>query len=229
MATRELAALCVAGSTYARPLTHAVTADGRVYVVVAADGTVDRLARADADGRLPGMVVVTDICPVSVRDRVRGTLWLTGWLAPVPAADSRAVLLELAGIRPVECLLDVGQDASLLQLDLHDVILSDGTGTADVPAAEFCAATPDPLLHDETMALRHLDDAHRDVLDELVQRLPDPPPGRCWVRPLGLDSHGLTLRVDEHGGCRDVRVPFDRPLTHADELARAVAALRGRR
>lgn len=228
VATRELAAVCVAGSTYARPLTHAVTADGRVYVVVGADGAVDRLARADADPHLPGMLVVTDVCPVSVRDRVRGTLWLTGWLSPVPTVDSRSVLLELAGIRPVECLLDVGHGASLLQLELHDVILSDGTGIADVPAAEFCRAAPDPLLRDETSALRHLDAVHRDVLDELVRRLPDPPPGRCWVRPVALDSHGLTLRVDEHGSCRDVRVPFDRPLAHADELARAVAALRSR-
>lgn len=227
VAARDDAHVWVAGTTCARPTTHATTTGGRLYVVVAEDSAVSRRSVSAPRGDLPGTLVVTDLCPVRVRDRVRGTVWLTGWFSRVPDAEVREAGLTVAAVRPVECLLDIGSTARLLELHLHTVILADGAGTVEVPAAEYAAAAPDLLLPDEATVLRHLDEFHRDVLDELAQQLsPDVPTGRREVRPVALDSHGLTLRITAGQATRDARLRFEHPLQSADQLAVAMRALR---
>lgn len=121
------------------------------------------------------MLVVTDICPIGVRDRVRGTLWLTGWLAAVPGPEVVEALVAMAEVRPVECLLDVGTSARLLELHLHDVILSDRVGTTDVPAG---AATPG-------RAPRSAHRAHRRPAGPAERPVHRPAgrPGQPWVEP----------------------------------------------
>lgn len=108
VAARDEARISLSGSACSRPSTHGTTTDGRVYAVVASDSALGRRSLADPDAKLPGMLVVTDLCPIRVPDRVRGTAWLTGWLSPVPVAQLREAGLAVAAVRPVECLLDVG-------------------------------------------------------------------------------------------------------------------------
>jgi hypothetical protein len=223
VATRAAAALCVAGRDPSRPLAHATTAAGQVLVLVRADGeaaeTLDRAPGRDVSA----LLMVSDRAPVPLRDPVRATLWLSGWLTPVPEADRRAAAVAFAEVRPEEALLDVGGAAALLRLDLAEVVLREGGGCAEVSPADYAAARPDPLAGTEERALRHLDGEHPEVLALLGSRVPTGP-GET-VRPLGLDRFGYRLRVEGARGDRDVRVPFARPLSCAGQVHAATRQL----
>jgi hypothetical protein len=223
VATRAAAALCVAGRQPSRPLAHATTAAGQVLVLVPRHGeaatAVDRAPGRD----LSALLMVSDRAPVPLRDPVRATLWLSGWLTPVPAADRRAAAVAFAEVRPEEALLDVGGAATLLRLDLAEVVLREGPGCAEVSPAAYAAARPDPLAGVEERVLRHLDRDHPEVLAALRTRVPAAA-GES-VRPLGLDRFGYRLRVEGPGASRDVLVPFPRPLTCAGQLTAATTRL----
>ncbi|GAB3307886.1 DUF2470 domain-containing protein [Geodermatophilus aquaeductus] len=222
-ATRSPAALCVAGREPSRPLAHATTAAGQVLVLVPADGEVAGVLGAAPDRDVSALLMVSDRAPVPLRDPVRATLWLSGWLTPVAAADRRAAAVAFAEVRPEEALLDVGTSALLLRLDLAEVVLREGTACAEVSPADFAAARPDPVAPIEEGMLQHLDRDHPDVLAVLRSRVPTAP-GET-VRPLGIDRFGYRLRVERPGGHRDVRVPFARPLTCPGQLRAATSQL----
>ncbi|MGY1738391.1 DUF2470 domain-containing protein [Geodermatophilus sp. SYSU D00684] len=222
-ATRSAAALCVAGREPGRPLAHATTAAGQVLVLVPADGEVAAALEAAPDRDVSALLMVSDRAPVPLRDPVRATLWLAGWLTPVPEVDRRAAAVAFAEVRPEGALLDVGTSATLLRLDLAEVVLREGDACAEVSPGEFAAARPDPLAAVEARMLQHLDRDHPDVLAVLRSRVPAGP-GET-VRPLGVDRFGYRLRVERPGGHRDVRVPFPRPLTCPGQLRAATSQL----
>jgi hypothetical protein len=225
-ATRVAAAVCVAGRAPSRPLAHATTADGEVLVLVPADGDV--AAAVDRAPDVSALLMVSDRAPVPLRDPVRATLWLSGWLTPVRPEEQRAAALAFAEVRPEGALLDVGGTATLLRLDLAEVVLRDGGACTEVPPAGFAAARPDPLAGVEEQVLRHLDRDHPEVLSLLTTAVGRSGgavgPGET-VRPLGVDRFGYRLRVEHPGGHRDVRVPFPRPLTCPGQLRAATARL----
>ncbi|SNS28314.1 Protein of unknown function [Geodermatophilus saharensis] len=221
VATRAAAALCLAGRDPSRPLAHATTTAGQVLVLVPGDGEVT--AALDRAPDVSALLMVSDRAPVPLRDPVRGTLWLSGWLTPVPEAERRAAAVAFAEVRPEEALLDVGGAAALLRLDLAEVVLREGPGCAEVSPADYAAARPDPLAGIEERVLRHLDRDHPEVL--AVLRSPVPVAAGETARPLGLDRFGYRLRIEGPGGHRDVRVPFARPLTCAGQLNAATSRL----
>ncbi|GHE07396.1 DUF2470 domain-containing protein [Klenkia taihuensis] len=226
VACRPSAAVCAAGVSGTRVLAHATTGAGQVFVVVPADGELAVAVRTDPDGDLPALLMVTDHAPVSLRDPVRAQLWLSGWLTPVRAEDERAVAVAFAEAVPAGALLDVGTTATLLRLDLAEVVLGEGGGTVEVDPDDYAAAGPDPLVAVEAAALQHLDADHPAELALLRSRIPGD-----WlaeddvVRPLGLDRAGFRLRIESARGHRDVRVPFDVPVTSEAELGPAVHRL----
>ncbi|PRY47612.1 uncharacterized protein DUF2470 [Geodermatophilus tzadiensis] len=220
-ATRTAAAVCLPGHEPARPLAHATTANGQVLVLVPADGEVAGAVQERAD--VSALLMVSDRAPVPLRDPVRATLWLSGWLTPVPVADRTAAALAFAEVRPEGALLDVGGAAALLRLDLAEVVLREGGGCTEVSPAGFAAARPDPLAAVEAGVLQHLERDHPDVLAVLRSRVAVGP-GEV-VRPLGVDRFGYRLRVERPGGHRDVRVPFPRPLTCPGQLRAATSQL----
>jgi len=225
-AGRPAAAVCAAGIDGSRVLGHATTGDGEVLLVVTAEGRVATAVRHCADGDLAALLLVTDHAPVPLREQVRAQVWLSGWLTEVPGADRRAAALAFADVAPVGALLDLGRGATLLRLDLAEVVLGECGTVTEVTPEDYRAAIPDPLAEVEAQALRHLDDAHPDELALLRSRVP----GR-WltdgdvVRPLGLDRCGFRLRIEQRAGHRDVRVPFARPIGSTAELAAAVDQL----
>jgi Protein of unknown function (DUF2470) len=224
VATRAAAAVCVAGRNPSRPLAHATTDAGQVLVLVPTDGEV-ATALDGAPGRdVSALLMVSDRAPVPLRDPVRATLWLSGWLTPVPGADRRAAAVAFAEVRPAETLLDVGGAATLLRLDLAEVVLREGPGCAEVSPADYATARPDPLAGVEEQMLRHLDDDRPEVLALLGSAVAG---GRAResVRPLGIDRFGYRLRVESDGGRRDVRVPFARPLTCPGQVNAATSQL----
>ena len=225
-AARSGAAVCAAGIDGSRGLAHATTAAGEVLLVVAGDGDVATAVRGSRDGDLAALLMVTDHAPVPLRDPVRAQVWLSGWLSAVGRAEERSLALAFAEVAPVAELLDVGREATLLRLDLAEVVLREGGAVAEVEPEDFLAAAPDPLAGVEAAALEHLDTAHPEELALLRSRIPADWLGpQDVVRPLGLDRCGFRLRVEQPVGHRDLRVPFAAPVTCADELGPAVHML----
>jgi hypothetical protein len=226
VAGRPAAAVCAAGIDGSRVLGHATTADGQVLLVVPTDGEVCTAVRHSADGDLAALLMVTDHTPVPLREPVRAQAWLSGWLTPVRDEDQKAAALAFADVAPVGALLDVGRGATLLRLDLAEVVLGECGTVTEVTPEDYLAALPDPLAEVEAHALQHLDDAHPEELAMLRAWVPG-----TWredgdvVRPLGLDRCGFRLRIEQSRGHRDVRVPFAQPITSADELGPAVHRL----
>jgi hypothetical protein len=219
-ATRSAAALCVAGGAPNRPLAHATTAAGRVLVLVSADGEV-----AGALGTAPGrdvsaLLMVSDRAPVPLRDPVRATLWLSGWLTPVAGTDQRAAAVAFAEVRPEGALLDVGTSALLLRLDLAEVVLREGTGCAEVSPADFAAARPDPVAAVEERMLQHLDRDH----PRRARRPPQPGAGRpggdgaaARHRPVRLPAAGGAAgRAPRRPGALRAAAHLSRPAPRRD-------------
>jgi len=222
VATRSGAAVCAAGIDGSRVLAHTTTADGQVLVVVPTDGDVASAVRGSADGDLAALLLVTDHAPVELREPVRAQVWLSGWLTPLLPTDLQTATLAFADVSPVGALLDVGRSATMLRLDLAEIVLGECGTVSELTPEDFLAAAPDPLAEVEADALQHLDEAHPEELALLCSRVP-----AAWlshgdvVRPLGLDRWGFRLRIEGGSGHRDVRVPFAAPVAGADELGTA--------
>lgn len=208
---------------------HGADGSGRPLLLVA-DGTyLARHAAADAEGEIV-VVRAVDVCPVPMPDRVRGEVLVGGVLTEVPAIDLTAALVALAERDPSGDLLDVGAGRTLLRVDVLEVRLEDRLGCCGHPIPvepdAFAAARPDPLADGEPEWLGHLVSAHPAEFAQLCLRI-DPaerPPG-SRLRPVSLDRYGLRIRAEDDAGHRDIRLPFEPPLTAADELPAAIARL----
>src|SRR3954468_11243581 len=197
VAGRPAAAVCAAGIDGSRVLGHATTADGQVLLVVPTDGEVCTAVRSSADGDLAALLMVTDHAPVPLRDPVRAQVWLSGWLTPLAGAAERAAALAFAEVAPLAALLDVGHGASLLRLDLAEVVLGECGAVTEADPEAYLAAAPDPLAPVEAHVLQHLDRAHPEELALLRSRVPSSwPADGDVVRPLGLDRYGFRLRIE---------------------------------
>ncbi|MEU6755486.1 DUF2470 domain-containing protein [Streptomyces sp. NPDC046685] len=148
----------------------------------------------------------TDVAPTPVRDRVRARVTLLGrLLTPYSeAADS-------AGSTCVE---------------FDRAVLETPDGLAHVGLEELDAAGPDPLAPYEAGMLTHLLDDHPDLVT-LLLRLAQPLPTAAVVRalPVAMDRYGITLRLEERRGHRDVRLPFPSPLDDVDQSGAQIQAL----
>jgi len=225
VASRPAAAICAAGIDGSRVLAHTTTAHGQVLLVVPTDGEVCTAVRGSADGDLAALLMVTDHAPVPLQDAVRAQVWLSGWLTPVEPGDQQEALLAFADAAPVGALLDVGSTATLLALDLAEVVLGEGGTVTELDPDDYLAAAPDPVAEVEAHMLQHLDASHPEQLARLASRVP-----REWVdggavRPLGLDRFRFRLRIEQRAGHRDVRVPFSAPVSGPEQLGAAVQRL----
>jgi hypothetical protein len=108
------------------------------------------------------------------------------------------------------------------------VVLSDAEGTEALAPTAVAAAAPDPVAATGDAWLAHLAAAHANTLSALVPRLPIHlrRPGNR-IAPLGVDRHGLRLRIESETDDHDVRLPFGAPLSCPGQLGEAVRALIG--
>ncbi|MEU1874451.1 DUF2470 domain-containing protein [Streptomyces sp. NPDC019793] len=169
---------------------HTVTDDGRVLLDVPEDSALVAAAVCAPRGEPSAVLEFADVAPVPVRGRIRARLWLAGRLA---VEDGHLAF------RPTR------------------VVLRRPSGTVVVDVDEFTAAAPDPLALAEARLLTHLADCHGDAVQRLTRLVdPDSLYGAVRVRPLAVDRHGLTLRIERIRDHGDVRLPFHAP---ADEIA----------
>lgn len=158
----------------------------------------------DAEHRPAIRLEFTDVAPTPVRDRVRARVTVLGrLLTPYTdeAADSTCV--------------EFGQ-----------AVLETEDGFACVGLEELDAARPDPLAPYEAGMLTHLLDDHPDLVT-LLLRLVHPLPAATVLRalPVAMDRYGITLRLEERRGHRDVRLPFPSPLDDVDQSGAQIQAL----
>lgn len=178
------------------------------------------------EGVLEATVEFTDTAPVDLRDPTRSLLWISGELRLPSPREARDRALAALTDDPDERLLDLGHGRTLIVMAPHLIIHSDHEGCHLLNPEEFTDAAADPFGRWEGPWLRHLEDDHPDVLWALVSRCGAPlPPGR--PRPLGVDRHGLRLRLEGPDGDHDVRIPFRRPARTPHDVAHEVQEMAG--
>ncbi|WP_327264910.1 DUF2470 domain-containing protein [Streptomyces sp. NBC_01232] len=150
----------------------------------------------------------TDVAPTPVRHRVRARVTVLGRLL-TPYTD-------LAD--------DSGVNSTCMEFDR--AVLETADGRSHVGLDELDAACPDPLAPYEAGMLTHLLDDHHDLVT-LLLRLVRPLPTASVVRalPVAMDRYGITLRLEERRGHRDVRLPFPSPLDDVEQAGTQIQAL----
>ncbi|GAA3309181.1 DUF2470 domain-containing protein [Streptomyces cinereospinus] len=178
---------------------HTVTEDGRVLLHVPDDSALLAAALCAPRGEPSAVLEFADVAPVPMRDRIRVRLWLAGWFT-----------------------VEEGH----LALHATRVVLRRPSGAVVIDPDQFAAAAPDPLATAEARLLTHLAEAHPDAVERLT-RLVEPGSlyGVVRVRPLAVDRHGLTLRVERRRAHGDVRLPFHTPADGVAQLTERMHAL----
>ncbi|TQK29479.1 DUF2470 domain-containing protein [Arthrobacter sp. SLBN-53] len=226
------------GPTSIEPIAtpvHHLLADGSFAITVPADGLITGMAVSAGSAGIQAVLEMTDYAPLPLREPVRALVWIRGRMFLVPDAEVAPMLDVIATENPNPALLQVntgigGRDDetpyALARLEIESVVVADSTGAESVGLGALLAADPDPFCGLESCWLRHLESAHRDVVDRLADRLPHTlRSGR--VRPLGLDRYGVQLRVEDASGDHDVRLPFAKPVDDVTGLSQAIRVLMG--
>ncbi|GAA3375651.1 DUF2470 domain-containing protein [Streptomyces racemochromogenes] len=149
----------------------------------------------------------TDIAPTPVRDRVRARVTVLGHLL-TPWADGSSA------------------PGTTTCVEYGRAVLETARGTSYIGLEELDGAWPDPLATYEAGMLTHLLDEHPELVT-LLLRLVRPLPSAAVLRalPLALDRYGITLRLEERAGHRDVRLPFPSVLDDVDQAGTQIQAL----
>ncbi|CDO07849.1 DUF2470 domain-containing protein [Mycolicibacterium cosmeticum] len=213
---------------------HHLLADGSFAITIPVDGYLaGALVSAGAAG-MQAVLEMTDYAPLPLREPVRSLVWIRGRLVSVPAGEVGGLLDLIAAEHPNPALLQVNTDEpaggetayALVRLEIESVVVADSTGAESVGVGALLEARPDPFCGLESCWLRHLESAHRDVVERLSARLPMTLRGGR-VRPLGLDRYGVQLRVEDETGDHDVRLPFAKPVDDVAGLSQAIRVLMG--
>ncbi|MFJ3973877.1 DUF2470 domain-containing protein [Streptomyces sp. NPDC090021] len=154
----------------------------------------------------------TDVAPTPVRDRVRARVTVLGRLL-TPYSELSA-----------EPGAESGAQSTCMEFERAE--LKTAEGIAYVGLEELDEAGPDPLAAYEAGILTHLLDDHHDLVT-LLLRLVQPQPTAAVVRalPLAMDRYGITLRLEERRGHRDVRLAFPSPLDDVEQSGAQIQAL----
>lgn len=194
------------------PLRHSVGPSGDVFLLFPRDAPAVRAVRRAGDDELAAVLEITDVAPVAVPHRIRGRVWLAGWLTPVPGGAFEA-------------------GTELLRLETGELSLDDLWGAALVEPDEFAAAEPDPLLPYETEVLQHLAAAHSPDVELLCGLIAGPgtpcgaPRAASGAVPLALDRFGLRVRFTGPEGTFDARFDFPEPVDGPEAARRSLRAL----
>ena len=226
------AMLAVEGIEPTPTRVHHMLDDGSFAITVPYGGILAGMVHAVASAGVQAVLEMTDYAPLSLREPVRSLVWIRGRLYRVPALEVAAILDLIAAVDPNPALLLVNSDSGtdtryvLVRLEIDSVVVADSTGAESVGVGALLAARPDPFCAMESCWLKHIEAAHRDVVDRLASRLPMPL-RRGRVRPLGLDRYGVQLRVEGDDGDHDVRLPFAKPVDDVTGLSQAIRILMG--
>jgi hypothetical protein len=118
------------------PILYQAHRDRTAVLLLAMDRALPTLAEVAPGGEVSAMLELSDVAPVTMREPVRGLLWITGWLRALSRNQARRASARWAEQRPDSRLLDVGHTANLLWLATTPVRLaSELYGLLGSPAA----------------------------------------------------------------------------------------------
>ena len=179
----------------------------------------------------PGTAIAVDVAPVPVRERIRATVVIGGWLGRVEPDLATPVLAAYADSHPAP---DVGRDTALddfalLHLAPAALRITTGGGCygddergALVDVEAYGRARSDPLAEVEAEWLGHLVARHGEVMDMLGNHAaPQARRSGLRVRPCAIDRFGISFRLEPAladgqvrvpGPCREALVPFPQPV-----------------
>ncbi|QEU89642.1 DUF2470 domain-containing protein [Streptomyces kanamyceticus] len=178
---------------------HSVMDDGRLQLHPPEDSALAAALICAPHGEPSTLIEFADVSPVPVRDRIRARLWLSGALT---------------------------QCGDHLIFDPVCVVLHDSTGRLGVELDELALTVPDPLAEAEARLLTHLADAHPDAVEQLTRLVsPESLQGVVRVRPLAIDRHGITLRLERARSQADVRLAFHQPVDDVGQVTDCMHAL----
>jgi hypothetical protein len=197
------------------------TRGGDVLLVVPTSGEVTAALEHSPVGDVPARLTVTDRAPFPLRHPVRGLVQLSGWVTPVREDDVARLVLDFADTYPCDSLFDVGLSATLVRLDLAEVLLEEAGMSSDVEPEDFLGARPDGVSAAEIELMA----AERGPLDRLTRRVQQWAGRTDDVHLLGLDRYGVRFRVQSKRGYYDLRVPFAAPLSAPADFGAAVGHL----
>jgi hypothetical protein len=213
---------------------HHLLGDGSFAITVPVRGVVAEMAVSAGAAGVQAVLEMTDYAPLPLREPVRSLVWIRGSVHAVPDGEVPALLDLIAEEDPNPALLQVNSTGpgdsddrlTLVRLEVESVVAADATGAESIGVGALLQARPDPFAAMESCWLRHMEAAHRDVIDRLADRLP-PSLRRGRVRPLGLDRYGVQLRVENDEGDHDVRLAFPKPVDDVTGLSKAIRILMG--
>src|SRR5262245_10081480 len=223
------AMLAVEGVDPTATPVHHLLDDGSFAITVPGDGILAGMVVAAGSAGVQAVLEMTDYAPLPLREPVRSLVWIRGRLHGVPNGDVAALLDLIAADDANPALLQVNSDTAryvLMRLEIESVVVADSTGAESVGVGALLGAKPDPFCAMESCWLKHMESAHREVVDRLASRLPTQL-RRGRVRPLGLDRYGVQLRVEGDDGDHDVRLPFAKPVDDVTGLSQAIRILMG--
>lgn len=177
---------------------HLVDPDGKVLMRPGMGPCWERLEVGEPSPELD--LVAADITAVAQPDRLRARVRMRGRVELVQALAHPQVQHRLR-VMPGAMLAQFVPDRIIVELPGPQV------ETFRVAAADYAAAEADPLAGWEGIWIHHLDAAHGQTLRELANIQLDLVESDS-VRALQADADGLTLRVYQAHGPRDIRVPF---------------------
>lgn len=131
---------------------------------------------------------------------------------------------HLAAVPSAEMYLDFN-DFSLWVLEVERVRWVGGYGRMDsASAADYAAATPDPVHPSAPAAVDHLNEDHADALLQMARVLggrDDAETAQC----AGIDRYGMDLILETPEGKAATRVDFIEPVGSPDGLREATVQL----
>lgn len=166
---------------------------------------IDRPEAPTPAGRRTAMVEVTDVAALPARDRVRARVRLHGY------AEQGAPDAETAEERPI-------------RIAVHTVELEADGRVRLLRPEDLRDAEPDPFARREAAFLSHLATAHAGLVDALGRLAAQGEPVDRVV-PLALERQGLTFRVEQPDGHRDVLLAFPTPVETPEDVRRAMLRL----
>lgn len=215
-----LATLSDDGSPWASLVGQAPLPDGRPVLIVSQLAEHGRNLLRD-----PRASLVVSAPPQRSDPLDSGRVTVAGRVERVEGERAAEALEVYAAVHPAASLYSGFGDFDTWVLTVDRVRWVGGYGRMDsATAADYLAATPDPVVAGVGAAVAHLNEDHATSLLAMAQRLAgyaDATAARC----VGADRYGLDLDTRTPRGRATTRVAFDEPLDAPSGLRAATVAL----
>ena len=138
-------------------------------------------------------------------------------------AEARAVYL--AGYPDSKYWVDF-DDFSFYRMDVLDLYYVGGFGVMGwVGGKEYCEAQPDPLIHDSSDILRHMNTDHKDALIVLAKHFANVE--ALDAEMTSIDRLGFHLRLKTSDGVRGTRIAFLREVRDPSQAREVLREMTG--